>query len=403
MAKKKIPAVLIVSLLTLFFSFLTLIILLNLIQYAGLSFAKFFNKDKSSEQHLLEPEIIKGWQFIPPVGNHTSLYSFDIVADSDSSNGLWGVAGGTSGVLNYYNNGVWTEGILDANGAVTGIDLFDRNRGRLTVSGSGPSKIFRFNGSDWLLEKEFENFFITDISGDWACGSAGSIFHYTDGVWTESPAPLPGVGGRPSDWLFAIDMFSSNSGAACATSYMLTFKNGTWKPQAMVELADPNNTTSLLSHCFMKDVDMVGEDDGWAVGACKQRITLQDPWEDYGAVYRLVDGSWQEQARFPSSLLSISMASKTKGWAVGDKCTIAMYDGKNWQIQECPIPDDSRFRNLKDNLQVVKAVNEKEAWALGRWSIKLYYNEDGAPVQPKPTPTPKPSPNGFWLPFLQPV
>ncbi len=409
--KKSISLILIISLTTLIISSLILGIIVNVFYNLGVPFNWMLKHVSQTalvaEQHPLEPTIIQGWQFIEPIsGQQTSYYSLDFVPDSQSSNNVFGIAGGTSGVLNYFQNNEWTVKPLDVGEAITGIDLLNTREGWLTASGMGDGKIFRFNGSAWNLEAQFDNFFIADISAVstnevWACGSAGSIFHYQNGSWSETPAPLPfSATGRPSNWLFTIDMYSSSFGAVGGTSYMVTYVNGQWNPQAMVKLADPADTTSLLSYCVMRDVDMVNESDGWAVGDCKEKDGSGN-WVNYGGLFRWQQGNWQEHSRFPNSLTSISMASVTKGWLVGDQCTIAMYDGSTWQTQVCPIPEDHHHRSLKDNLKIVRALNDKEAWVVGRWGIKLYYNEDGAPAQNPSSPPPKPSPNGFWLPFLQ--
>ena len=349
-----------------------------------------------------------GWQYVEvPDGQKYSIYGLDMVPADGKT---YGMAGGMAGFMYYYGytpeqDGYWIPNSIEGDDAITNVDLLSSNSGWMTTNGTS-GKIYRLSGQDWVQSYQSDDFWISDVSGvsngeAWACGNAGSIFHYQNGSWTESMAPLPvnPTSGRPSNWLKAIDMYSPTFGAIAGQAYLMTYNGQNWKPQSLAKLLDPQDYQSLYYYCMMKDVDLVSETDGWAVGDCQEKDTAGE-WVNFGSVYRWDGTAWTEFARLDSAELgdagsglnSVSMAGATRGWAVGGSCTIAEYNGTSWQmISECSIPADNPARKNRDNLQVVKAVNSEEAWVFGRMGIRLYYNANNLPL-PTNIPTPTISP-----------
>ena len=68
--------------------------------------------------------------------------------------------------------------------------------------------------------------------------------------------------------------------------------------------------SSFSAGLALQAVDLVGEDDGWAVGG--------NLFTGVGSVVRLDDGVWSEvETDLPAALLDVAMVDETNGWAVG--------------------------------------------------------------------------------------
>jgi photosystem II stability/assembly factor-like uncharacterized protein len=102
------------------------------------------------------------------------------------------------------------------------------------------------------------------------------------------------------------------------------------------------------------DVDMVNENEGWAVGG-------------EGGIIYYTAGGWREAESPTQGVLSaIDMVNENEGWAVGFAGKILHYQSGQWKLIE-PIVD-------KD-LSEIEMINENEGWILAGDETLLRYRD----------------------------
>ncbi|HPQ41801.1 MAG TPA: hypothetical protein PLV45_15645, partial [bacterium] len=120
-----------------------------------------------------------------------------------------------------------------------------------------------------------------------------------------------------------------------------------------------SNTTSTL-----KDIDMVSDTRGWAVGL-------------FGTVRVWNGTSWQYYSSQTSRFLrSVSGFSDSTAWAVGDLGTITRWTGTGFVLETAV---------NSENLYDVQAVSDDEAWAVGENGTVLHRTVSGWAAYTHPT------------------
>ena len=118
---------------------------------------------------------------------------------------------------------------------------------------------------------------------------------------------------------------------------------------------------------YISDVDIVGPDDVWAVGASGSSPLIQH-WD--GARWSVVEGAH----RAPGRLLAVTGTSPNDVWAVGDAyphTLIQHWDGERWSKVGAPSPGTSA-----NKLWAADAVSPQDVWAVGGG-----YNDGSTPLK----------------------
>jgi hypothetical protein len=143
--------------------------------------------------------------------------------------------------------------------------------------------------------------------------------------------------GRPdpcNNWLFGVDMLSSEEGWAVGLSGTILHIQGGEIDKA----TSPTNES-------LRAVDMLSQDDGWIVG--EEGTILR--WN--GQAWTVVDSPTN------NPLLAVDMLSENDGWAVGVFGTMLRWNGQAWTEVLAPVE--------LDLLQAVELVSPDEGWAVG--------------------------------------
>jgi len=226
-----------------------------------------------------------------------------------------------------------------------------------------------------------------DALHGWVVGGSGTLLHTTDGgvTWTPQTASV--------STLEEIECLSATTAWAAGADGVFRTTNGgaTWAPQSSgISYAD-----------WLKDVDFVDPDTGWAVGWfgavfrttdggvtwTKQTsgttfdlesvcfIDASHGWVagNLGTVLRTTDGGTTWSPQYPGTsgdLMSVWFADAANGWAAGDDGIVRTADGGSTWVSETG--------SDVDYLRGITFVSESSGWAVGWDGIVLH---GGKPVQ----------------------
>jgi photosystem II stability/assembly factor-like uncharacterized protein len=187
-------------------------------------------------------------------------------------------------------------------------------------------------------DEQFHDVDMLSAEEGWAV-STRSVYHYSNGSWTE--VELPAFG--PS--LRSVDVVSADTAWAVGQDEMhgviLRYRNGEW-----ARTAGPSSGT-------LRAVDFAGPDDGWAAGS--------------SGMLRYRDGSWGElDESAPKDVAAIHLVSADDGWAVGGHGNIFRYDGEAWRTYTSP---------TTDSMTDIEMVTSEEGWAVGFNGTVLHYSD----------------------------
>ncbi len=114
--------------------------------------------------------------------------------------------------------------------------------------------------------------------------------------------------------------------------------------------------TQAPNHAWVRGLDMIAADDGWAVGT--------------DGLIMHYDGNAWNQVNSGTSLTfhAVSMVDSQNGWAVGDSGLILRWNGSNWKVQ------DSKTWS---ELRAISMTSPTSGWAVGKSGIVLEYRTGG--------------------------
>lgn len=174
-------------------------------------------------------------------------------------------------------------------------------------------------------------------------GSRTLLYHYANGSWNDVSIPL-------TRHVFSLMMVSKDEGWALTNiekvisstndvsfgfggSTFLHYSAGQWK-----------QTSSPFVEAGLSDMDILANNDGWAVGG-------------QGTILHYRDSRWSKViSPTNQSLTGISMVSPTDGWIVGDGGVILHYANGFWSSVSSPITT---------TIDRIHMITADEGWAIG--------------------------------------
>jgi hypothetical protein len=186
----------------------------------------------------------------------------------------------------------------------------------------------------------------------WAVGcktsTDGSVFHWDGSLWASTPV---------YDCLTGLDMLSATSG--WAVGY---FEDMGPRRYDILRWDGVDWTRNFSTSVPLKAIEMVSENDGWAVG---------------GAVMRWNGSDWiSVTTSLTQTLLSLSMLSSTDGWAVGENGALARWNGSEWASVTGPVTQ---------TLRAVDMLSSTDGWAVGDEGVILRWDGNSWVVMLSPT------------------
>jgi photosystem II stability/assembly factor-like uncharacterized protein len=207
----------------------------------------------------------------------------------------------------------------------------------------------------------------------WAVGEGGSILHYDGETWTAADSPI-------GTDLHGLSMLSASEGWAVGpVNTILHYTNQRWSAEDTFQFRgnmvwdvdfmapdrgwvvglgdlqhyDGNNWKESGVFAWLRGIDMVSVDEGWAVG-------------DSGKILHYQGSTWQQtDSPVETALWDVDMRSTEEGWIVGDNGTILHFDGVVWSITAVP---------TQAGLYAVTIDDEGEAWAVGSGGTLLRFD-----------------------------
>jgi hypothetical protein len=215
----------------------------------------------------------------------------------------------------------------------------------------------------------------TDV---WAVGSwwdaeeHAFAIHWTGTTWDSSATPKPDP--RPSNDQYAlngVDAVSATdvwavgrswtpSDVSVTSAFVVHYNGSVWS-----EIATPPTTTG--TEASLADVDMLGADDGWAVGQSTSSVLGQKSY-----ILRWQGRQWipvpAPKTKLASELTSVFARSATDVWAVGwqlrdngrQASLVAHWDGVQWS--DVTVPGNA---GMSQTLSSVAATDATDVWVAG--------------------------------------
>ena len=188
-------------------------------------------------------------------------------------------------------------------------------------------------------------------------GSRTLTMHWDGQKWEVVTSPNASEGGESRNQLYAIAVSATNEAWAVGayTEGTGNFRNLAmrWNVQKW-EIASPPSPGLLENG--LNAVDMLNEDDVWAVGT-----ELSDEGKDPQMVIFHWDGSGWEMAEPPEhsshNLLAVKAISKVDVWAAGTD--VLHWDGRAWQQVPTPVDHPGGY------LDGISAVGPNDVWVTG--------------------------------------
>lgn len=233
-------------------------------------------------------------------------------------------------------------------------------------------------GNNWQLDahsslghEPIYSLLSIDDSEFWAAGDGGAVYHINDEIWNYQLTPsldlltveVPehnfgwSTGWRrlfqwQADWSLFDDNFGEIYGSASTSRDNIWFA----KDSAIAHWTGSEwETTDFFTPKRLNSIDLVGENEGWAVGVD-------------GTIGHGVDLAWSEvTSPTTKTLNSVDMLSSTDGWAVGNNGTIIQRGGDNWSLFPSP---------TEHNLLSVSMVSPTDGWASVDNATLLRWNGD---------------------------
>ena len=223
---------------------------------------------------------------------------------------------------------------------------------------------------------DLRSIFMVGQSEGWAVGAAGTVLHYSGGIWTKVPmlstsqnvnsvSFAQGVGwaagdlgvmfpvgpipqGIPATTLQSVYLLSATDGwmVGCSTGGC---GSGTGEPViGHWNGVSTTRATVAASVADLYSIFMLSQSEGWAVGGLASTPLI----------LHYTGGSWN-QVPAPSSgyvLRSVYMINSGNGWAVGDGGVILHYSGGAWGVVSSP---------TISTLRSIFMLGGSDGWAVG--------------------------------------
>jgi hypothetical protein len=160
----------------------------------------------------------------------------------------------------------------------------------------------------------------------------------------------------PADWtqitppegfrwgsFWSVDMVNGGFGVVAGSQGLIEYHSGVFVPV----------TPTLYLRRSPMGVDMVSEDNGWAVG-------------NAGLLLHYYDETWHLVASpTEQSLERVAMVSVSDGWAIGGAGDVIHWDGSSWSL----------YQTLDDRLSDVSMVATDDGWIAGQKCFYRYVEE----------------------------
>ena len=335
---------------------------------------------------------------------------------------IWGASSSNAWVASswgmwHYDGTSWS--VFSPSGSATGWSMWGTGADNIWLTGYG---VWHFDGSNWNAVTSFpwpSYYYLDRVSGHaandvWISGQEGEVFHYDGTSWTggvtlatsDHPAIWPaggndvwiaGDGGDFNHWdgsawniggarTNLTAMWGASDDDAWAVGGVgLAFH---WDGHAWTQFGTGAIVSSWLEAIWgtsSSDIWAVGLDglamhwDGtawtgvstgaWCNGVWGSAVT--NYWAACGAVVLHYDGtSWSQAASFADgtelNLNAMYGTSSSDVWTVGDRGTIAHYDGATWTL----LSQSSSFGSLTG----VWGSSPTDVWALSSSSGAYHYD-----------------------------
>lgn len=295
------------------------------------------------------------WHVVPPA-TASNLRDVDMVSGSDG----WAV--GEEGIVLHYTGGVWQQVNLSTTNTLVDVFMLSATNGYILAWTDTGSAIYHYDGSTWNLEYSPDlSLSRIDASAPdnvWVVGLNVTL-HWDGSSWNTVPIPV-------QRQLFAVQALSPNDVWAFGNlepisghGLILHYTNGAW-----TQAQSPAPQTLF-------DAFFLAPDDGWAVGTA---VT-----ETY--VLRYDGASWRRAYTNTLAIYRIYMLSSTEGWAVGAQeggPTISYYNGTDFQQIASPTTNP---------LNSISMASPTDGWIVGNYGTMLHYYDDTASPTPSATST----------------
>lgn len=232
---------------------------------------------------------------------------FDISMHTDNNG--WII--NDKGDLFNYHNGVWSKYDLRFFG-LNVLEMMDWNAGYAL----GNNIIIKYQDQNWVnIDHGLSFDTINDISllsnnTGWAVGDNGKVLRLKEGNWHLSPVPLT----EDLNGVYTID---TDTACACGdNSTVLFYQNENW-----IEI----DTEGLIFSA--NDIYCNQEGKGWIV--CKNGLIFQYNGEHWSSYDEII---------FTNTLYEMEMLDFYTGWAIGEKGSLLVCKGGEWQLLNMYLP-----------------------------------------------------------------
>lgn len=277
------------------------------------------------------------WHNPYPAGNTLNAVSTD-------SLGTFAMAG-EGGFLLEYSSGAFTAPAFDTLQQVHDLELTAAGG----VAACERSDVMIRTGGEWHLNRPAGTawFYGAAVSpnGDcWVCGDAGEIHRFSSGTWQE-------LASSTTSTLKDIDMVSDTRGWAVGLFGTARVWNGTsWQ------------YVSSQTTRFLRSVSGYSESCAWAVG-------------DLGTIIRWTGSAFVVETGVNSeNLYDVAAVSDTEAWAVGDNATVLHRTSAGWSLYTDPV------LAVEENFRSIVVANPDLVMIVGENGLIMYF--DGISWEP---------------------
>jgi hypothetical protein len=195
-----------------------------------------------------------------------------------------------------------------------------------------------------------------------SCQVCSIILHYDGHAWTRVPLDASLAATDPQPIMTSVAMLSPREGWAAGGASILHDQDGVWKVAYTLPTA-PQQGSTLMG------ISMASASEGWAVGSQTTFDASTTIYTETALLLHYAHGTWMSVATPPLPdyqvvrLNGVSAPSSGEAWAVGEAYTatgavdLALhYTQGKWQVMPTGLPAP---------LSAVSAVGAGEAWATG--------------------------------------
>ena len=255
----------------------------------------------------------------------------------------------------------WGPGLPDpCRNVLNAVSAVPGSQGATVWAAGNGGTVLRGTGATWNAVDTGTRVRLVDIAMadpdlGWAVGDEGRLFGYDGNGWSR----VYGVVGGDEQVRAVAAVPDTDPPRAWAASDWMGF--GSFLKYDGVEWNESPHTYNGV----LKDIEMVGPNNGWAVTSSIGQ----------GVLYQWDGSSWSVFTTVDNPINAISLSRPRNGWAVGDSGGLYHWNGVSWVATE---PFTTAY------LYGVAAVAPDDVWAVGQCGTLLHW--DGSAWEDVPSP-----------------